>query len=43
MKEQESLLEKLEKEAPGITRVKRDEDGAILIDETPWDPKVSGK
>ena len=43
VKEQESLLEKLEKEAPGITRVKRDEDGAILIDETPWDPKVSGK
>lgn len=28
-----SLLASLEKQAPGITRVKRDEDGAILIDD----------
>lgn len=28
-----SLMESLEKQAPGITRIKRDDDGAILIDE----------
>ena len=28
-----SLLASLEKQAPGITRVKRDEDGAIIIDD----------
>jgi DNA-binding NtrC family response regulator len=27
-----SLLENLEKQAPGITRVKRDEDGVVIID-----------
>ena len=28
-----SLLQTLEKQAPGITQVKRDEDGVIIIDE----------
>lgn len=28
-----SMLESLEKQAPGITQVKRDEDGVIIIDE----------
>ncbi len=36
---QKGLLDRLEAESPGITRVRRDEDGAILIDETPWDPE----
>ena len=42
VRKQQRLLDRLEREAPGITKVVRDEDGAILIDETPWDPKSAG-
>ncbi len=43
VKKQESLLERLEREAPGITKVNRDADGAILIDDAPWTPGNTGK
>ena len=42
VKKQQRLLDRLEREAPGITSVVRDEDGAILIDEPPREPKPAG-
>ena len=38
VKHQDSFLAKLEKEQPGITQVNRDEDGLILLRDTPDDP-----
>ena len=37
IKRQAAVIEELEKENPGITRVERDEDGTILVEDKPGD------
>jgi two-component system, probable response regulator PhcQ len=38
VRHQKLLIQELEKENPGITRVKRDELGAVILDDTEFDP-----
>jgi two-component system, probable response regulator PhcQ len=38
VRQQQALIRELEKETPGITKVKRDEMGAIILEESEFDP-----
>lgn len=38
VRQQQALLEELEKKDPGITKVKRDKMGAVILEETGYDP-----